>query len=236
MRDFLHIPVWHLLLVSLMLGGCASRPVQEVVYRPTMPPVTPAPKQVGGAIYQEGHDVSLFTDIKARRVGDILTIVLQEKTQAKKTANTKTSKDYKNEMAAPTLLGKTLRFNMPFMPGGSDRTNTLGTNVDSGQSFQGKGDSTQSNSLTGNITVTVSEVLPNGNLVVQGEKWLTINTGEEYIRISGIVRPADIRPDNTVLSTQVADARIAYSGKGEFADSNRMGWLARFFYSTLWPF
>lgn len=236
MRDLLRVLVWPLLLASLLLGGCASRPVQEVVYRPTMPPVTPAPKQVGGAIYQEGHDVSLFTDIKARRVGDILTIVLQEKTQAKKSAKVKTSKDSKIDLPNPTLLGKGPRFNLPFLPHAGNRSNTLETSVDSGNEFEGKGDSSQSNSLTGNITVTVSEVLPNGNLVVQGEKWLTINTGEEYIRISGIVRPADIRPDNTVLSTQVADARIAYSGKGEFADSNRMGWLARFFMSTIWPF
>jgi flagellar L-ring protein FlgH len=84
--------------------------------------------------------------------------------------------------------------------------------------------------------VTVADVLPNGNLVVRGEKWLTLNQGDEYIQISGIVRPIDIRTDNTVLSGLVADARITYSGKGMVADSNKMGWLSRFFASAIWPF
>ncbi|RMG31136.1 MAG: flagellar basal body L-ring protein FlgH [Gammaproteobacteria bacterium] len=231
--------LFRLLLPVLALGlasGCATRPVHEVVYRPAMPPVVPEPPQRDGAIYQEGREVSLFTDLKAHRVGDVLTIVLQEKTQAKKTAQVKTSKDSKVSLPNPTVLGKPTRFDVPLLPHGRGGPHTLETNADSSNTFEGKGDSTQSNSLTGSITVTVARVLPNGNLVVQGEKWLTINTGEEYIRISGIVRPADIRPDNTVLSTQVADARITYSGKGEFADSNRMGWLARFFMSPLWPF
>ncbi|HKK03898.1 MAG TPA: flagellar basal body L-ring protein FlgH, partial [Gammaproteobacteria bacterium] len=103
-------------------------------------------------------------------------------------------------------------------------------------SFDGEGDAAQSNQLEGSITVTVSEVLPNGNLVIQGEKWVKINQGQEYIRLRGIVRPVDIGPDNTVLSTQVADAQLAYGGTGVVAQSNSPGWLTRFFNSPLWPF
>ena len=93
-----------------------------------------------------------------------------------------------------------------------------------------------SNSLSGNITVTVHDVLPNGVLMVKGEKWLTLNQGDEYIRISGMVRPQDIGSDNTVESTKLADARIAYSGTGSVNDSNVMGWMSRFFIGAIWPF
>ena len=93
-----------------------------------------------------------------------------------------------------------------------------------------------SNSLNGNITVTVHQVLPNGVLIVRGEKWLTLNQGDEYIQVSGMVRPQDIGPDNTVESTKLADARISYSGTGAVHDTNVMGWLSRFFVSALMPF
>ena len=93
-----------------------------------------------------------------------------------------------------------------------------------------------SNSLTGNISVTIHEVLANGVLIVKGEKWLTLNQGDEYIRVSGMIRPQDISADNTVNSTQIADARISYSGTGAVHDSNTMGWLSQFFIGQLWPF
>ncbi len=103
-------------------------------------------------------------------------------------------------------------------------------------SFDGASDSSQSNRLDGSITVTVAERLPNGNLLVRGEKRITINQGEEFIRVQGIVRPVDIGPANSVASTKVADARITYSGRGTLADSNRPGWLSRFFNSPWFPF
>ncbi|MDP3368030.1 MAG: flagellar basal body L-ring protein FlgH, partial [Pseudomonas sp.] len=94
----------------------------------------------------------------------------------------------------------------------------------------------QSNSLSGSVTVTVAEVLPNGVLVVRGEKWLTLNTGDEMVRISGLVRADDISSSNTVSSTRIADARLTYSGTGSFADASQPGWLSRFFLSPMWPF
>ncbi|HEB98068.1 MAG TPA: flagellar basal body L-ring protein FlgH [Thiotrichales bacterium] len=229
--------IWGLALAAtaLLLGGCATTPGgHQASYRPVMPPVPNPPIQTDGGIYQPGYGMALFGDTKASRVGDILTIILQEKTQASKKASTSTKKETGVEVANPTLFGNSLKFGMP-LPGGKV-AGSLETSIDSKQDFTGEGDSAQSNSLSGSITVTVAEVLPNGNLYVRGEKWLTLNQGEEFIQISGIVRPIDIRTDNTVLSSQVADARITYAGKGTLADANSMGWLARFFNSPYWPF
>ena len=102
--------------------------------------------------------------------------------------------------------------------------------------FTGEADSSQSNSLSGEITVTVVDILPNNNMVVQGEKWLTLNKGKEYIRIAGVIRPQDVSPENTIESGKLADAQIAYSGEGFLADSNEQGWLTKFFNGKWWPF
>lgn len=220
----------------LLLSGCATVQPPRDSYRPTYPPVAAPPPQANGAIYQAGYSMALFEDLKARRVGDTITVVLQEKTQASKDAKTETSKDNSVNIDNPTLLGSELKFDTPFLPHADGRSSNLGTSLGSNQEFTGEGSSSQGNSLTGNITVTIAEVLPNGNLVVRGEKWLTLNQGDEYIQISGIVRPFDIKSDNTILSSQVADARITYSGEGMVADSNKMGWMSRFFASVIWPF
>ncbi|MGB5325344.1 MAG: flagellar basal body L-ring protein FlgH, partial [Pseudomonadales bacterium] len=110
------------------------------------------------------------------------------------------------------------------------------TSVAQDRSFDGSGEADQQNSLSGNIAVTVSGVLPNGLLVIRGEKWMTLTTGQEFIRLKGLIRPDDISSSNTVPSTKVADARITYSGTGELADASRQGWGSRFFNSRYWPF
>lgn len=218
-------------LAALMglLQGCAMQqvPVNDPAYAPTMPPAPVSPRDNNGSIYQASNSVGLFEDVKAHRVGDILTITLAENTNATKSATTSTKKTDSIDTGTPTLLGSGVVFN---------GVNPLNNSLSSANSFSGDGSSTQSNTLTGNITVTVAKVLPNGNLVVRGQKVLTLNHGDEYIRISGIVRPADISADNSVLSTQIANADITYSGRGTLADTNHMGWLARFFNSSWWPF
>jgi flagellar L-ring protein precursor FlgH len=117
-----------------------------------------------------------------------------------------------------------------------DGTPIFNATVDGSRSFDGQGDSAQSNELDGSIAVTVAEVLSNGNLRIQGEKWIRINHGEEYIRLQGIVRPVDIGPDNSILSTQIANVQVAYGGTGALADSNQPGWLTRIFTSPIFPF
>ncbi len=222
-----------LMLVVALLQACATAPKDRLDYAPTMPQPERLPHATQGAIFQSGQEISLFEDAKARRVGDILTIVLVEATTASKTADTNTSKKQDTALANPTILGAPLSMNMP---GGSSRDFNLGTTLSGDRSFAGSGDSSQSNKLQGNITVTVARVLSNGNLVVRGQKRMTINQGDEYIRFYGIVRPSDIASDNTVLSTSVADAKISYTGKGMLDESNSDGWLASFFNSKWWPF
>ncbi|WP_043154450.1 flagellar basal body L-ring protein FlgH [Pseudomonas aeruginosa] len=228
-----------LMIVSLLgiataLGGCVNPPPKpnDPYYAPVLPR-TPLPAaQNNGAIYQAGFEQNLYDDRKAFRVGDIITITLNEKTQASKKANSDIQKDSKTKMGLTSLFGSGMTTNNPI--GGGD----LSLSAEYGGSRDAKGDSQagQSNSLTGSITVTVVEVLPNGILSVRGEKWMTLNTGNELVRIAGLVRADDIATDNTVSSTRVADARITYSGTGAFADASQPGWLDRFFLSPLWPF
>jgi flagellar L-ring protein precursor FlgH len=181
----------------------------------------------GGAIYNTSSAVTLFQDYKARRVGDVLSVVLAERTNARKSANASASKESSAQVLDPILFGR---------PVTRDGTPILNTDISATRDFEGEGGAAQSNLLEGVITVTVAEVLGNGNLVVQGEKWLRLNQGEEYLRLRGIVRPVDIRADNTVLSTQIGDAQIAYGGTGTLAQSSSPGWLTRFFNSPIWPF
>lgn len=220
-----------LLLVAVFAAGCATTRTEP---DPAYAPVRPLEQRSAGggspgSLYQPGAGLRLFEDVRARQVGDILTIVLVEATAASKQATTSTKKENEVTLANPTLLGSAVGMHRH----GKDYT--LGVGVDTAQEFSGSGASTQRNSLSGRITVTVTEVLPNGNLVVRGEKIIAINEGDEYVRLSGIVRPQDIQPDNTVPSTLVADARITYGGSGAVADSNAHGWLSRFFLKW-WPF
>jgi flagellar L-ring protein precursor FlgH len=225
------------LTATVFLGGCATPPRHTDSYRPTLPAAYPAVQPDNGSIYHAARDVRLFEDVKARRIGDVITVILRESTSASKSAKTTADKDQDTTIANPTLFGASAQFNLPgLLPLSSNRNNNLQQNLSATRAFDGEADSSQSNSLSGAITVTIADVLPNGNLVVRGEKWLTLNQGEEFIQISGIVRPQDVSPDNSILSAQIGDARIIYSGKGFLHDSNSMGWLARFFNSPVWPF
>jgi len=227
-----------LLCVCVMsLAACQSLPERDPAYAAVRPVALPPVEAGNGSIYQAGHDIRLFEDSRARRVGDLLTINLVETTSASKQSATELSKSNDTTVANPTILGSTPQFNTPgVVPLASNQDNNLGFGLSSSNEFSGDSSSSQSNSLTGSITVTVAEVLPNGYMVVRGEKVTSLNQGHEYVRISGIVRPTDIRPDNTVPSTQIADAQITYTGSGATADTNKIGWLARFFISSLFPF
>ena len=223
---------------ALVLSGCNEAPRRDPEYAASMPAVRVPPEQFSnGAIYQAGYNLYLFEDVKARRVGDTLTIKLVEKTDASKSAASSLSKESKTDIANPTIFGAAAQFTLPgVLPLAATADSTFATNLDSSTAFSGKGDNAQKNSLTGDITVTVADVLPNGNLVVRGEKRLNINQGNEYIKISGIVRPIDIGPDNSVASTKIADATIIYNGDGQTASANKLAWLSKFFISKLFPF
>ena len=186
------------------------------------------PKAVTGSLFHEAQMRELFTDAKAFRVGDVVTIKLSERTQAQTASASSTSKSSDLSLDGPTLFGQPTE-----MVGGG---NFLSASASQGRNLSGSGKSSQSNQLTGELTVTVARVLPNNNLIVKGEKRLTINNSLEHLRISGIVRPQDVAPDNTVLSTKVANAHVEYSSKGIMADAHRAGLASRFFFSPVWPF
>jgi len=219
------------LLAILLCGALAACGLLPPIHHkpdPVVPRVLPPPTpRTEGAIYQSGQQIELFADLKARRVGDVLTVRLTETTSASKSAVTKTTKTTGVNNTGPTVLGRTIT------TGGVPIFTTTLAGADS---FDGEGSSTQGNSLAGSLTVTVMEVQLNGNLVVQGDKTLKLNQGDEFVHVSGVVRVADIQADNTVTSDRVSDAHISYSGKGVIASSNRMGWLARFFNSKYAPY
>lgn len=198
-----------------------KKPVEDFsVVRPAPVPVA-AP--ANGAIFQaaDGY-AALYEGTRAKRVGDPLTIVLVESTSASKTANSKLDSQGGLSLTPPTT-GPLSLFKQTDASASGNRN------------FKGGGSADQSNSLTGEVSVTIAEVYPNGTMLVQGQKRVTLNRGDEFVRIKGLVRSADISADNRVLSTRVADAQIAYTGKGDVARASRQGWLGRFF-SVVSPF
>ncbi|MFO7189960.1 MAG: flagellar basal body L-ring protein FlgH [Pseudomonadota bacterium] len=214
------------LLCVALLGGCSViHPHVEVLEpttaRPEVPQQPPVPT---GSIYQAGTYRPLFEDRRARHVGDILVIQLNEKLNASKNAASSVDKSGSVSMAVPIVR---------HLPGKSFQGAEL--DARSANEFEGKGSTQSSNLFTGTIAVTVVEVLPNGNLVVSGEKQIGISKNTETLRFSGVVNPSSIVPPNTVSSTQVADARIDYRGSGYIDEAQVMGWLSRFFLSFL-PF
>jgi len=229
--------------LAFMLAGCAATlgdarpfaaqaaPVPAVSAGYAAQPAGARPGDGGGSIYAAAgtgqRGLSLFQDNKARGVGDLLTIVLVENTRARSNATTAVSKEAGVDLAAPTIFGQDITYGgRPLLQAG----------IEGSRDFAGRGDSAQSNQLAGNITVRVVEDLGNGNLRVAGEKQMRLNQGDELVQIQGLVRTADIGPDNRVSSDRVADAQILYGGRGTLARSNAMGWLARFFNSAAFPY
>ena len=213
----------------LLLGGCVAagdiRPYPAMA--PVVPVVTANAPATAGAIYQAGPGLQLYSDRTARDVGDLLTITLVESTTAQTSASTQVGKSGSISMASPELFGAPVTLN------GRD---ILSASASGERDFDGQGQSSQSNRLQGSVTVSVIQRLPNGNLVIQGQKNLRLNQGDELVQIQGIVRPADIAQDNSIPSSKVGEARIVYGGRGAIAQSNAMGWLGRFFNSRLAPY
>jgi flagellar L-ring protein precursor FlgH len=196
--------------------------IEREFYAPVI--AQPTTSVANGSIFQASTGYTPLTSgARAGNVGDIITIVLVERTQATKTNTADTSRSGSIGLTPPStgLLSKL------FSPSDIAASGQNG--------FSGKGGATQSNALNGEITVSIAAVYPNGTMLVKGEKALTLNRGDEFIQISGLVRQADISPDNRIASTRVADAKIIYSGKGEIARASRQGWLQRFF-SMISPF
>ena len=206
-----------LTVLAVTLSGCAWIPSKPLVQGATTAQPVPGPAPVvNGSIFQTAQPINygyqpLFEDRRPRNVGDTLTIVLQENVSASKSSSANASRDGKTNFGFDTV------------------PRYLQGLFGNARAFNGKGGANASNTFSGTLTVTVDQVLVNGNLHVVGEKQIAINQGTEFIRFSGVVNPRTISGTNTVPSTQVADARIEYVGNGYINEAQNMGWLQRFF-------
>ncbi|MCA6062534.1 flagellar basal body L-ring protein FlgH [Thalassolituus marinus] len=226
--------MWRLtaLIPTVFMVACSSVPLEKDVYPddPDFAPVSAQglqpPPVVNGSLFQARYGMGLYTDQQARRVGDIITVIFEEQYQSSKSAETSADKSSANSASVGSMFGT--------VPGWKNLN--LGVDTSADRQFSGKGEADRSNSLSGQISVSVAEIMPNGILRIRGEKWLTLSEGDEYIRISGLIRPADISPDNTVSSNKVADARISFGGRGSLNNSTKQGWFDRIMNSPWMPF
>lgn len=218
-----------MLLPFGLLQGCAVDALSPQPDDPAFSPVLPEEEITlavpSGSLYNPySTNNGLYSDTKAHKVGDLILINLDERTVSSKGASTSLGKERGAiELATPTIAGRQLGI------GGYTLSASL---PEFSSEFAGTADSQQNNSLVGNISVSVVKVLANGNLVVRGEKWLMLNNGNEYIRVTGIIRSEDVDSDNTISSQKVANARIQYGGTGDFANTQERGWLSKFLNSA----
>ena len=214
-------------IVMLSSSACSVVKVVEPDFSPAKPEVVITNETDTGSIYKVSTNRFFFEDIRARRVGDVINVILDEQTDASKTASTSANKGTTIGLPSPSLFGGAVTI------GGRE---ILANDISASSDFSGSGDSSQSNQLSGSIAVVVEEVLSNGNMRIRGQKQLTLNQGSEIVRVAGLIRPVDITPQNTVQSNKIADANITYGGSGLLADANKAGWITRFLTGSIWPF
>ena len=227
-----------LITVLLMVGSltaCAVQPkmTPTAEFAPVQPIPAQKPTQVTGSIFTNGQ--ALFGDLRSYqgsdiKVGDLITVLLSETTQASRTSALTTSRETENDAIGDNQKDSIVH-KLGFGSGFFNGVKTTGSNITS----EGTGTAGQQASLSGSISAMVVEVLANGNLVIVGEKQLALTEGTEFIRIKGIIRPADIQPDNTILSQRIAHAQISYRGTGNLASASKPSWGNRLLYK-FWPF
>lgn len=217
------------LVSALALAGCATiddLPPSNGAFDPVVPVAQSAPRAATGGIYSTGSGDALFGRVRRFQPGDVLTVLLNESTQAARAATGTVSRESSNDVVPSGLTSRIAGLN----------AGLTGLSLSGGKiTSDGSGKADQSASLTGSITVSVIEVQANGNLVVRGEKYLSLNQGSEVIQVSGIVRPDDVASNNTVQSRRLAHARFTYQGGGELASASKAGWGTRSLLK-LWPF
>ena len=228
------------IVLALALAGC-SKPLstpsslanQEAAL--INPPVETYPQpalKTEGSLYSEDSRPQYFSDMKASRVGDIITINIVETSKANKTATTSTGRNSSRDSTITSLFGLEEPGVMP-TPGGINLLK--GVNYTSQSSFNGTGTTARNENVTAKISARIIQVLPNHNLVIRGSQEILVNNEKQFITVQGVVRPADVATDNTVLSTYLADARIEYTGQGDLTNKQREGWLVRAL-DKIWPF
>lgn len=218
-------------LIPMFLTGCASVapiPFERTAY-PSQEVAVEQNMVRTGSIFDNGN--RLYPTRRAYQSGDIkighlITVVLDETTQASRSGSVSTSRVSSNDVLGTNQVGA-------MVPGGSffEDLTLGGANITS----DGSGSAGQANSLTGSIAAVVVQIFPNGNLLIEGDKKLTLTEGSEYIKLSGVIRAVDVQPDNTILSRRIANAQISYSGTGDLVAASKPGWLSRALYEV-WPF
>ncbi|MCS7214557.1 MAG: flagellar basal body L-ring protein FlgH [Thermodesulfovibrio sp.] len=235
--------VFLLLIFTIFIMSCSElREVREIKNAGMPPKYYPESTQnytpTEGSLWR--NKASLFEDKKARRVNDLVTIIINESTSAQKTATTTASRNSSTNYGLDTLFGMNTDFNiqnLPIINGFYKAANIFSPSVKGSatSSFKGGGDTARTGNITGTITAKVIEVLPNGNLVIESRKEIIVNNEKEILVLRGIIRPDDISQNNTVLSQYVADAQIYLVGEGTIGDKQSQGWLVRLL-DKIWPF
>lgn len=214
---------------ALALGGCAAvqeAPVAQPGFTAVQPVVTAAPREATGSIYNGRQSDNWFGRGRNFAVGDVIMVLLDERMQGTRSTSTSVNRESSNNVL-PTGLINRVQGLSPLLGGAKLDGGTI--------SSEGTGSADQTASLSGSLAVSVVEVLANGNLVVRGEKQLSLSEGSEIIQVSGVIRPQDISPNNTVLSRRLAHSQIAYRGSGDLAAAARPGWATRAL-TRIWPF
>jgi len=222
-------------LITCLLGaavltiGCASVdpvPVPPPPFAAVHPPEVQTPRTATGAIYNAIQSDNMFGRGRNFQVGDVITVLLDERTQGSRSTSTNVKREAKNNVVPTGLAGRIA----------GNRVGLRGLNLnDASTTSAGTGTADQTASLSGSLAVSVVEVLPNGNLVVRGEKQLSFSEGSEVIQVSGVIRPTDVSPSNTVLSRRLAHSQIAYRGSGDLAAASSPGWGTKLL-TRVWPF
>lgn len=235
--------VW-LGILTVVLVGCSQRIKEPSPTNKdsalTEPPVEtyaePALK-TEGSLFSDDSRMDLFADVKARRVGDIITINIVETSKANKSATTSTGRTNALTAQINHLMGYEDPNNIPGVGSVFNSAGLSNTGIEAsyGQGFTGRGSTNRNENMTAKMSARIIQVLPNGNLVLRGSQEILVNNEKQYITVQGVVRPADIAADNSVLSTYMADARIDYTGEGDLSRKQREGWLSRFL-DVVWPF
>jgi len=227
-------------LVAALLTGCADRiisqpsPAADHEAALRTPPAQiyppPAPK-TEGAIFSDDARVNLYADLRARNIGDIITINVVESSAASKEARTQLGRENEVNAGISALLG--YQTEIPSNSASVQPSAMIGAKYES--DFKGSGKTSRKETMTAQISARIIQVLPNDNLVIRGSREIKVNNESQFIIIQGVIRPADISPDNTVLSSYIADAKIDYTGRGDVSNKQRPGWLARLL-DYIWPF
>ena len=218
------------ILACLALAGCQSTGPAVNTFTPLPEPnvpvsyLPPVQERHTGSLWTETRHLRLYDDLRARNVGDIVTVEIVENASAKKQANTTSDRDSTISASVTNLLGVKIPE--------ADQT-ALGTSLSN--KFSGAGSTDRKSEMSASIACRVVQVMPSGNLYIKGSRLTTVNSEKQFITLEGVIRTTDISPNNVVLSTHVAEARISYNGSGPVSDQQRPGWFTRLM-NFIWPF